>query len=74
MSFCSVHKNRTVVVLFWGAEGRKYDYKSLVLKGRCLTSVELRHFPLYRRTSMSGTKKAQITFPLRHLFPLKVVK
>jgi hypothetical protein len=28
----------------------------------------------YRRTSISGTKKAQITFPLRHFFPLKVVK
>jgi hypothetical protein len=28
----------------------------------------------YRRTSISGTKKAQITFPLRHNFPLKVVK
>jgi hypothetical protein len=27
-----------------------------------------------RRTSISGTKKAQITFPLRHFFPLKVVK
>jgi hypothetical protein len=29
---------------------------------------------LYRRTSMSGTKKAQITFPLRQSFPLKVLK
>jgi hypothetical protein len=29
---------------------------------------------LYRRTSISGTKKAQITFPLRHFSPLKVVK
>jgi hypothetical protein len=29
---------------------------------------------IYRRTSISGTKKAQITFPFRHLFPLKVVK
>jgi hypothetical protein len=40
---------------------------------------------MYRRTSISGTKKAQITFPLRqkkahitfplrHFFPLKVVK
>jgi hypothetical protein len=29
---------------------------------------------IYRRTSISGTKKAQITFPLRHFFPLKVVK
>jgi hypothetical protein len=29
---------------------------------------------MYRRTSMSGTKKAQITFPLRHFFPPKVVK
>jgi hypothetical protein len=28
----------------------------------------------YRRTSISGTKEAQITFPLRHSFPLKVVK
>jgi hypothetical protein len=28
----------------------------------------------YRRTSISRTKKAQITFPLRHVFPLKVVK
>jgi hypothetical protein len=28
---------------------------------------------LYRRTSISGTKKAEITFPLRHFFPLKVV-
>jgi hypothetical protein len=28
----------------------------------------------YRRTSISGTKEAQITFPLRHFFPLKVVK
>jgi hypothetical protein len=28
----------------------------------------------YKRTSISGTKKAQITFPLRHLFALKVVK
>jgi hypothetical protein len=28
----------------------------------------------YRRTSISGTKKAQITFPLRHFFPIKVVK
>jgi hypothetical protein len=27
----------------------------------------------YKRTSISGTKKAQITFPLRHFFPLKVV-
>jgi hypothetical protein len=27
-----------------------------------------------RRTSISGTKKAQITFPLKHFFPLKVVK
>jgi hypothetical protein len=27
----------------------------------------------YRRNSISGTKKAQITFPLRHFFPLKVV-
>jgi hypothetical protein len=29
--------------------------------------------PPYRRTSISGQKKAQITFPLRHFFPLKVV-
>jgi hypothetical protein len=29
---------------------------------------------IYRRTSMSWTKKAQITFPLRHFSPLKVVK
>jgi hypothetical protein len=29
---------------------------------------------MYRRTPISGTKKAQITFPLRHFFPLKVVK
>jgi hypothetical protein len=29
---------------------------------------------MYRRTSISGTKKAQIIFPLRHFFPLKVVK
>jgi hypothetical protein len=28
----------------------------------------------YRRISISGTKKAQLTFPLRHLFPLKVVQ
>jgi hypothetical protein len=28
---------------------------------------------MYRRTSMSGTKKVQITFPLRHFFPLKVL-
>jgi hypothetical protein len=29
----------------------------------------------YKRTSISGTKKkAQITFPLRHFFPLKVVE
>jgi hypothetical protein len=28
----------------------------------------------YRRTSISGTKKAKITFPLRQFFPLKVVK
>jgi hypothetical protein len=26
---------------------------------------------VYRRTSISGTKKAQITFPLRHFFPAK---
>jgi hypothetical protein len=25
------------------------------------------------RTSISGTKKAQITFPLKHFSPLKVV-
>jgi hypothetical protein len=30
--------------------------------------------PEYRRTSISGTKNAQIIFPLRHFFPLKVVK
>jgi hypothetical protein len=29
---------------------------------------------LYRRTSISGTRKAHITFPLRHFFSLKVVK
>jgi hypothetical protein len=28
----------------------------------------------YRRTSISGKKKAQITFPLRNFLPLKVVK
>jgi hypothetical protein len=28
----------------------------------------------YRRTSISGTKKAHMIFPLRHFFPLKVVK
>jgi hypothetical protein len=28
---------------------------------------------VYRRTSISGPKKKQITFPLRHFFPLKVV-
>jgi hypothetical protein len=27
---------------------------------------------VYRRTSISGTKKAKITFPLRHISPLKV--
>jgi hypothetical protein len=32
------------------------------------------HIYNYRRTSISGTKKAQIIFPLRHSFPLKVVK
>jgi hypothetical protein len=26
----------------------------------------------YRRTSVSGTKKAQITFPIRHFFPLRL--
>jgi hypothetical protein len=31
--------------------------------------------PDFRRTSISGRKnKVQITFPLRHFFPLKVVK
>jgi hypothetical protein len=41
-----------------------------------LVFVELqaRWHSMYRRTSISGTKKAQITFPLRHFFPLKVVK
>jgi hypothetical protein len=29
---------------------------------------------VYMRTSISGTKKAQITFPLRIFFPVKVVK
>jgi hypothetical protein len=29
---------------------------------------------VYRKTSISETKKAQTTFPLRHFFPLKVVK
>jgi hypothetical protein len=29
---------------------------------------------MYRRTSISGTKKAQITFPQGHFFPLKIVK
>jgi hypothetical protein len=36
--------------------------------------TQRRNFSYYRRTSISGTKKAQITFPLRHFFPLKVVK
>jgi hypothetical protein len=34
----------------------------------------LRIFNEYRRTSISGTKKAQIISPLRNFFPLKVVK
>jgi hypothetical protein len=29
---------------------------------------------IYRRTSISGTKKSTVKFPLRHFFPLKVVK
>jgi hypothetical protein len=35
---------------------------------KCISNV------IYRRTSISGTKKAQITFPLRHFLPLKVIK
>jgi hypothetical protein len=38
-----------------------------------MKKVDMRVFA-YRRTSISGTKKAQITFPFRHFFPLKVVK
>jgi hypothetical protein len=40
--------------------------------GQCAVySCAVEH--LYRRISISGTKQAQITFPLRHFFPLEVV-
>jgi hypothetical protein len=39
-----------------------------------IVQIMLRRRIIYRRTSISGTKKAQINFPLRHFFPLKVVK
>jgi hypothetical protein len=54
------------------AEGEvSYQRFSPAPKGNSGAVFELQE---YRRTSISGTKKAQITFPLRHFFPLKVFK
>jgi hypothetical protein len=54
------------------AEVRVSPDKKQKLRSDCIIAELTNHG--YRRTLISGTKKAQITFPLRHFFPLKVVK